>query len=63
MKMEDRKGYEDMEFNFQRKTSVTESNQINITKYGQNGIKEPQIENTRTYRYCEYGSFLMYRRS
>lgn len=34
MKMEDRKGYEDMKFNFQGKTSVTESNQINITKYG-----------------------------
>ena len=45
MKMEDRKGYEDMKFNFQGKTSVTESNQINITKYGQNGIKEPQMEN------------------
>ena len=60
MKMEDRKGYEDMEFNFQRKTSVTESNQINITKYGQNGIKKPQWKATSSYRYCEYGSFFMY---
>ncbi len=32
MKMEDRKGYEDMEFNFQGKTSVTESNQTKHNK-------------------------------